>query len=452
MDKLWQTVKNGLKVSIPVHVYKMWIEPIQFLKVAGESIILTCPNNFLKKRVLENFSVLIKKELYRAAGRKLNFLLEVSRGTGKKVKPGKHDVTSINRQLVIPPVKNRPKNGRLLRRDFTFDRFVVGRNNDFAYSAALSLASQKKPVQNALLLLSQPGMGKSHLSQAAGHQILSDCPDERVFYVTAEDFTNEMVVAYRNNSIDVFKNKFRSCCDVLLLEDIHMLSGRTRTQEELALTLDYLCEAGKKIIFSSCMPLKSIAKISDQLKSRIAQSVISEIDPPDFRTRLRILRNKAKEKAITIPEKVSEYMASELTENVRLLESGIIGVATKSCLLGVPIDLSLAESVIRNIVTSNKNITIESIKQAVVKEFGISIKDIVSRSRKQSIVRPRQIAIFLSRRHTEQPIQSIGKSFNRYHATVIHSINTIEKELKLRSVTYKQVKTIERKLVSKNIN
>jgi chromosomal replication initiator protein len=346
----------------------------------------------------------------------------------------------------LPKLGSRPKNGRMLRKDFTFDRFVVGKNCDFAYTAALSLASQKKPSQSALFLLSQTGMGKSHLAQAAGHFILSSFPNERVFYITAEDFTNEMVGAFRNNCIDDFKHRYRTSCDVLLLDDIHLLSGRTRTQEELALTLDYLYESGKKIIFSSCTPLKEIPKMSDHLKSRLSQSLISEIDPPDFSTRVRILQKKAKEKACAIPSAVIEFMAGELTENVRTLESGLIGVLTKSCLLGVPVDLPLAESVVKNIVITQKNITIEGIKKSVCDQFGISIKDIESISRKQTFVRPRQIAIFLCRRHTDQPIQAIGKSFNRYHATVIHSINSVEKELKLKGEMYKLIEIIEKKM------
>ncbi len=450
MEKIWQKVKGTIKETLPSHVYQMWIEPVHFLKANGESIVLICPNNFLRKRILENFGELMKSELSRVAGDGCHFLLEVAKGDGGSYKPlnGKNADTAA--QMTLPGVNIAPKNGRLLRRDFTFDRFVVGQNSDFAYMAALSLASQKKPAQNSLLLFSPPGMGKSHLSQAAGNQILASLPSERVFYITAEDFTNEMVVSFKRNSIDIFKDKYRTCCDVLLLEDIHVLSGRTRTQEELALILDYLNETGKKIIYTSCIPLSKIPKMSDQLQSRIALSLISEIEPPDFQTRVKILRHKARDKALRVPSEVIEFMASELKQNVRILESGLIGVTTKSCLLGIPIDLALAESVVKNIQTTHKNITIDVIKNLVSKEFGISVSDIVSDSRKQAIVRSRQIAIFLSRRYTEQTIQSIGANFNRYHATVIHSINAVEKEIKAKGPMQKQVAIIEGKLTSGN--
>jgi chromosomal replication initiator protein len=335
-----------------------------------------------------------------------------------------------------------------LRKDFTFDQFVVGNNNDFAYSASLSLASKKNTPQNSLFLLSKTGMGKSHLSQAIGHHILSEHPLDRVYYITAEDFSNEMVHAFRHDSINKFKEKYRNQCDVLLLEDVHYLSGKERTQIELALTLDTLFEAGKKIIFSSCYLPVDIPKLNDKLRSRLAYGLISNIDPPNFRTRVRILQKKSKLNGHNLPVDVIHYLASELTEDVRQLESGLIGVTAKSALLGAPIDLRLAESVAKNIVHQQKNITIDSIKKLVCKYYSISIKDIVSSSRKQSIVRPRQIAIYLSRRYTDSPLQAIGRSFNRYHATALHSIKSVEKVLKENGPVQKQVKFLCKRIES----
>ena len=448
MNELWQQVKGTIKRKIPSHVYAMWIEPVHFSRATGDNIVLTCPNNFSRKRVIDNFGSLIKNELNSAAGDGYGFLLEVSRGNEKDKSKVPRKPKTQDMQLTLPRINTRPKNGRLLRKEFTFDQFVVGDNCDFAYMAALSLASQKNPAQNSLFLHSSPGMGKSHLSQAAGHQILSAFPNQRIFYITADDFTNEMVMAFKQNAISEFKKKYRSFCDVLLLEDIHMLSGRTRTQEELALTLDYLNEAGKKIIYSSSIPLAQIPRMNEQLTSRIAVSLISEIVPPDFKTRVKILRHKARNSSICVPSEVIEFMASELKQNVRVMESGLISVITKSRLLGMPVDLALAEDIVKNIVTSRKGITIDVIKNLVSREFGITVKDMTSNSRKQSVVRPRQIAIFLSRRHTKHTIQAIGKNFNRYHATVIHSINAIEKEIKKNGEAQKQLDIIEQKLIA----
>jgi len=454
MENIWQSVKASIKESTPAHVYKMWIEPVEFLKVEDDGVVLACPNILFKRRVWENFGGVIKSELTRLAGRQLRLLLEVSNGgedgsgngngNGKKQKAPVYRTSE--RQLRLPAMDCQPRYGRILRQDFTFDRFVVGENSTFAYNAAVALASQKNKFP-PLFLLSQPGMGKSHLSQAVGHKVLSAFPNERVMYITAEDFTTDMVNSLRNNSITEFKQKYRNNCDVLLLDDIHFLSGRTRTQDELALSLDYLYDSGKKIIFSSTMAVKDIPKLREHLRSRLSQSLVSEIQAPDFSTRFKILQRKSKHYGYQFGMEVLEYMASELTENVRLLESGLLGVATKSRLLNMNVDLALAQSVVKNLAVTRKAITVGAIKKVVCKEFGITEKEIASNSRKKGVVRPRQIAMYLARRHTKQSIQSIGRNFNRYHATVIHSINNIEKAIKAKSDVEKQVAHIDKQLL-----
>ena len=446
MEQIWEEVKSSIKKQIPGHSYRMWIEPMEFIECKGKCIVLSCTNTFSKKRILDYYGSIIEAEIKRASGKAYNFGLEISRKNFKKENPGFKEDNSI--QLPLPGVNLRPYNGRLLRKDFTFDQFVVGNNNDFAYLAALSLASKKDSQQNSLFLLSKIGMGKSHLSQAIGHHILSQSPTEHVYYITAEDFTNEMVSSFRNGSIDEFKKKYRNECDVLLLEDVHCLSGKERTQIELALILDYLFEADKKIIFSSCYLPSDIPKLNEKLISRFSYGLISNIDPPNFRTRVRILQKKSKNNGHNLPGEIIDYLASELTADVRQLESGLIGVTAKSSILGVPIDLDLAESVTQNIIRQRKNITIDVIRKLVCKHFNIAIKDIISSSRKQNFVRPRQIAIYLSRRYTDSPLQTIGKSFNRYHATALHSIGIVERGLKEKGTLQRQVEILSKKLES----
>jgi chromosomal replication initiator protein len=443
MEAIWSEAKASIKSQIPGHSFMMWIEPLQLVNREGQGIVLSCPNAFSKKRVLDHYGSLIESEVSRVAGRSCRLSMEVSRTTVfTRSKP------EDPFQLPLPNLNVRPHNGRLLRKDFTFDQFVVGGNNDFAYSASLSLASRKGAHQNALFLLSKTGMGKSHLSQAIGHHILSQNPSDRVYYITAEDFSNEMVQSFRQGSISAFKEKYRNQCDVLLLEDVHYLSGKDRTQVELAFTLDTLFEVGKKIIFSSCYLPADIPKLNDKLRSRLSYGLISSIEPPSFRTRVRILEKKATFNGHKMPQEVIHYLASELQEDVRQLESGLIGVTAKSSLLGSPIDLNLAESVVRHIVRQRKNITVDAIKKLVCKHYNISIKEIVSSSRKQSIVRPRQVAIYLSRRYTDSPLQAIGRSFNRYHATALHSIQAVERGIKENSPVKTQVEFLCQKLES----
>ena len=444
MEAVWEKVKSVIKNRIPAHSFEMWIEPLDLEKCENGRWVIAPPNFFPKKRVSDLYGNLISAELSTAIGNscKLDFVV------GAKRKPGLAKEQMPDHQLPLLNDSIRPHNGRFLRRDFTFDQFVVGANNDFAYSASLSLASRKDRQQNALFLISKTGMGKSHLSQAIGHHVLSEYPDERVYYITAEDFSNEMVQAFRQDSINKFKGKYRNNCDVLLLEDVHYLSGKERTQVELAFALDSLFEAGKRIIFSSCYLPGDIPKLNDKLRSRLSDSLISSIDPPDFRTRVRILRRKAQCKGYQIPDDVINYLAGELTEDIRQLSSGLNGVAAKASLLGAPIDLNLTESVVKNIVRQRKKITIDVIKKLVCKYYSCSLQEVVSRSRKQRLVRPRQMAIYLSRRYTDAPLQRIGKAFNRYHATALHSIHSIERGLKESSSVQKQVEFFHQKLES----
>ena len=443
MKRVWNEVKASIKSHIPDHSFRMWIEPLRIERCDENGMVLFSPNFFSRKRVLDNYGPMIESEIKRVLGRSCRLSIKIS-ATVALPKSKADD----NLQLSLPNITARPNNGRLLKKDFTFDHFVVGKNNDFAYSASLSMASTKNSSQSSLFLLSKTGMGKSHLTQAVGHFILSENPSDRVYYTTAEGFSNEMVYAYQHNSINSFKEKYRNQCDVLLLEDVHYLRGKERTQIELALTLDTLFEADKKIIFSSCYLPADIPKLDDKLRSRLSCGLISNIDPPDFKTRVRILKKKSKLNGCKIPETIIHYLASELTEDVRQLESGLIGVTAKSLLLGEPIDFKLAESVTKNIIRQRKNITIDVIKKMICKDYKISITDIVSSSRKKSIVRPRQIAIYLSRRYTDTSLQAIGRSFNRYHGTALHSIGAIERELKENGPLQKQVDFFCKKLES----
>jgi chromosomal replication initiator protein len=446
MEAVWKDIKATIKTRIPVHCFRMWIEPLQLESKQDGHWEVCCPNAFFKTRVQEHYGSLIASELDKLLGKPCNLCFTVSKNAVKK--NGNRSQISGFSQLSLPGENIRPHGGRLLRKDFTFDQFVVGSNNDFAYSASLSLASRKDSQQHALFLLSKTGMGKSHLSQAIGHHVLSEYPNERVYYITAEDFSNEMVQAYRHDAIDQFKNKYRTHCDVLLLEDVHYLSGKERTQIELALTLDNLLESGKRIIFSSCYLPADIPKLNDILRSRLACGLISGIEPPNFRTRVRILQRKALLNGYVISDDVIQYLAGELIEDVRQLESGLNGVALKGSLMGVPIDISLAQSVVKNIVRQRKSITIGDIKKLVCKYYNVSTEDIISKSRKQGLVRPRQMAIYLARRYTDQPLQTIGKSFNRYHATALHAINCIERGIKTNSAVQKQVHFFCQKLES----
>jgi chromosomal replication initiator protein len=432
MDQIWPSVKALLKEKIPGHCYRMWIEPITFSESKGNTIILACPNLFSKKRVAEQYASALEEAFSQMMGTAQKILLIVASANNQRSLARKED-----RQMKLPSMDRAFIRGRRLREDYTFDQFVVGKNSDFAYSAALSLAACRQNNRNSLYLLSETGLGKSHLSQAVGHHIVKTFPKERVYYITAEDFMNEMTDSYRSSRIHDFKEKYRQNCDVLLLEDVHFLSGKNGTQEELSNTLESLMNANKKIIYSSCYLPSDIPKLHEKLKSRLCCGLISRIEKPDYKTRLKILKKTAKSGGYAISDDVCQYLASELTQDVRQLKSGLIGVTAKASLLGADADLSLARSVVNNIATTREGITLDAIKRLVCKYYNVTLTDLTSRSRRQAIVRPRQVAMYLSRRYTDHSLQAIGKSFNRYHATTLHALKAVEKGVK-ENVTYQR--------------
>ncbi|MFP4305784.1 MAG: chromosomal replication initiator protein DnaA [Desulfococcaceae bacterium] len=457
MESIWKKAKSAVKRKIPAHSYRMWIEPVVYDRREADAVVVLCPNFFSRKRVLDHYGHLLREELRAAAGEACRLVVEIGRKSRRN--GGKPGGSSRPEESERPRISDAPKTapaerprrtstppsatqlalpggpaplsfGRIMRKNYTFDRFVVGQNNRFAYSAALGLASESKCHHHSLFLSSETGLGKSHLSQAIGHHILNHFPTENVFYITAEDFTNEMVQAFRGGAIDQFKEKYRRKCDVLLLEDVHFLTGKERTQIELALALDDLLNADKKLIFtSSCLPA-NIPRLNDQLRSRLSGGLISNIEKPDFATRVQILQRKMVEHGIQLPRSLIEYLAAELSDNVRQLESGLIGISARVSLAGERVDMRLAQDVVRNITSRSRSITVESIKALVCRHYGVSAEELESRSRKKRIVRPRQMAIYLARKYTDQSLQAIGRSFNRYHATAIHSIGAVEKGVK----------------------
>jgi chromosomal replication initiator protein len=455
LELFWEEVKGQIKRTLPDHSYRMWIDPVELLGHDGHHIRLSSPNSYSVKRLKDNYLPIFMEEFSKLGHKDIQIEFKVTSqdkgGVRKNVKKsGSYPALALkpknSKQMTLPGLNVRFNNGRLLKKGFTFDDFVVGRNSDFAYSASLSLAHGKRNGSNILYLLAKTGLGKSHLSQAVGHHIITHSQSKRVYYVTAEDFTNEMIHSIKTNTIDEFKERYRKKCDVLILEDIHFLAGKDATQKELAITLDYLFEADKKIILSGYELPDDIPKLNDQLKSRLTLGLVTEISAPDYETRVRILKKKSKALGYIIPKDVTEYIAQELSDNVRQLESGLFGVAAKGRLMGYDIDIELAKSVLANIMNIKKRITIESIKKLICDEFSLSEKEIISASRQQRIVKPRQIAIYLSRKYTDQPIKSIGSSFNRYHATAIYAINAVEKELKQKSVLFEQINYLSKKI------
>ncbi len=456
-DSIWAQVKSHIKINIPQHKYNMWIKPVEMVRHDGNVIYLFAPNTVFIQRLKEHFLPMLTKEFEQITKQEVTIEFDTQSRQEKSSKiSDKESAPKKSTPMARPlPKTSQPRlpgfestfyQSRLLKKGYTFDNFVVGDNSNFAYCASLSLAKGQLNGTKILYLMGRCGLGKSHLSQATGQHIISRNPRSRVYYVTAEDFTNEMIYALQHKTIEKFKEKYRRYCDTLILEDVHFLSGKMGTQKELVLTLDYLLDADKRIVFSGYDCPKEIPKLDPQLTSRLSMGLLTELKAPDFATRVKILEKKSTGLDCQIPKPILEFLAQELNSDVRQLESGLFGVCTKANLLNREVDMKLAESVVCQMVQQRKQITLESIKKLVCKEFSVTEKQLLSKSRKQDIVRPRQMAMFLARKYTDLPLKQIGAGFNRYHATALYAMNTVEKQLQQKGQVYQQISYLSKKL------
>jgi chromosomal replication initiator protein len=297
-------------------------------------------------------------------------------------------------------------------------------------------------IWRSLFILSNTGLGKSHLSQAVAHAVMEKDPNLRVIYLTAEDFINEMIFALKNNRIEDFKNKFRRRCDVLLLEEVHFLSGKEKTQIELGYTLDALANENKRIIYTSSFLPQNIPNLAKELSSRLTSGIITTIDKPDFATRIKILGRKASEQGLSLSEDIFHLLARELGSDIRQMESSLRCLKAKSELLRAEINIDLAREVPMPIFPRN----------SVTKEVKISLP--YSRSNLRSWnpnpekvhAYPRNIYVYLCRHHTDMTVEDIGRSLNRNHSTILYASEVIEHKMKVDKKLRNQVEFLSRKL------
>ncbi len=415
MSSLWERLKSALKEKLPEASYKVWIEPIHCLGFFENTLILGCPNHFSLTWIKENYFSIIEEII-----RKQNLSIKVKL-IAEETPPPK----IIQRDLPYDPTR---LIGRRLSPRYTFEEFVVGECNRLAYATCWSLATEKQQG-NIVYLYADTGLGKSHLSQAVGNYLLSNPGKERICYLTAQDFTTQVVKALKNDRLDEFKQKLRGGCEILMLEEVHFFAGKEFTQAELALTLDYLYDAGKTVVLTADRPPQKIPKLDPSLRSRLSAGVLIRINPPDYKTRVNIIKRKAKNQGFEFPEEVVTFLAKHLRGDIRQIESAVIGLVARSSFLRQSIDLSLAKELIQEILPEEPQITKEFILDLVCHHFRITKEELCSKSRERRVTFPRQVAMYLCRKFTGESLQAIGKLFNRDHATVIYAISKVEKAL-----------------------
>ena len=445
MKSVWEKVKSQIKCELPKSSFSLWINPIRFLEQKENLIILGCPNKFSRKWVMENYLSLIHDKFHDSGAASFEIIFKA--GSPKTKNTSDSRCCPHPDQLTLPNVYRNGGGTRLrLNKNFTFDRFIVGRSNEFAYTASNAIANEDPCHYHSLLMLGDTGLGKTHLAQAAGHAILQQNPHSRIYYTTAENFTNEMIFSLKNNRIEEFKNKYRRSCDALLLEEIHFLSGKEKTQTELGYTLDALANENKKIIFTSFLPPKDIPRISKELSSRLTSSLVTSISGPDYDTRVKIFVKKAFDHGILLPEEIIHHLAARLKRDVRQMESALTYLKAKSELLKADIDLDLAKEIVNCFVSREYSITPHDIINLVCKYFKVDQQMLSSKSRKKVHVLPRNIYAYLCRQHTDHTLENIAKKINRSHSSVLHSSELVAHKIKSDQKIKNQVHFLSQKL------
>ncbi len=422
----WKEVINQLQNELSEQEFLMWFRNMEYLGSEESRILLAVPSNFYKDQVTQRYLHRLEGRLFEISGQKLQLHLQVQKREIREEAP------SPALPSAPAPALRRKKKHPQLNSEYNFDRFVRGENNDFAYMASYAIAKNPGKAYNPCLIYGGVGLGKTHLLQAIGNLCYSDFPDLKIVYVTAETFTNEFILSIKENTSHQFKNRYRTV-DVLLIDDIHFLPGKVETQEELFHTFNALYDAGKQMVFTSDRPVSELKALSDRLRSRFERGLNVDLQPPNYETRLAILKKKIEEKKIPIPDKVAELICQNIQTNVRDLEKALTKLIAYAELVNREISLEIAQRQLKDFFSNHeqKNISIDLIQRVVAEYFGLSHLDLRGKKRTKAIAFPRQVAMYITRDLTEYSTTEVGLEFGgRDHTTVMHACQKIEDRIK----------------------
>ncbi len=424
--------------------YNLWIRPIEAKELSGNKAVLYVPSEFQKSVIQANYEKLLR-DAFKAI---LGFDVEIEIHTQEDDYPPEHisfdEIEEKHIQL--------EKSFETAQYDYTFDTFIVGRSNEFAYAACTAVAKDNGTTYNPLFIHGPSGLGKTHLLTAIANEVRKNNAQTNVVYVTGENFANELIDAIKmKRDTKKFHEKYRNA-DVLLIDDIQFIAGKESTQEEFFHTFNELYKDGRQIVLTSDKPPKDMKTLEDRIRTRFESGLIADISTPDFETRMAIIRRKAELLHIMIPDEVCQFIANKLKTNIRQLEGAVKKLKALKHLAGSAPSIAMAQSVIRDILNDDQPvpITIEKIIGEVANVYGVTIDDIRSNKRSSQISTARKVAIYVVREITQMSLVTIGTEFGgRDHSTIVYSINNVEANLKkdvnLRAIVEDIVKNIKDK-------
>jgi chromosomal replication initiator protein len=437
---IWDKSTNIIKKKVSQQNFDTWIQPLEITSMDGGNIHLAVPNKFFKDWLSENYIPIIKESLSAVIGSpvKVHFVIEKF----AEVKGATTQTRHVEPVEKSPPQKKPlgPRMPTSLNLNYGFERFVVGPCNQFSHAACVAVAEQPAKNYNPLFIYGGVGLGKTHLLNAIGLHTLKLNPDRQVLYVPAEEFMNELIGSIRYDRMPKFREKFRHI-EYLLMDDIQFIAGKERTQEEFFHTFNTLHDSGKQIVVTSDKFPKDIPNLEGRLRSRFEWGLVADIQPPEMETKIAILGKKAQENNLNLPNNVAHYIASKSESSIRELEGYLIRIAAYASLAGKEITMDLAKDVLNKILKqgSTTEISIEEIVKTVAGKFNIKINDLKSEKKNKNLVVPRQIAMYLARKLTDESFPDIGaKIGGKDHSTVIYANNkmkkVVEKDVKIKSM------------------
>ncbi len=434
---VWEKAKIVLQDTLSESIYSLWIEPLALHGKENSSLVLSCPDRYFGAYVKQNYLDLITRTVTEIDG-SIDTVLVCDRA--------ERSTHAEPVQMRLPSVPAGGSSVRSLHPRYTFDDFMVGQSNILAQSACRSVSLLDDTVGPCLYINSATGLGKTHLTHAIAHQILESQPMMRLHYLTAQQFASEMVVNIKGNAMERFKRKYQEQCDILLVEDMQSLTGRNKTQQELNEVLDCLIKTGKRVVMTANRSPRELSGIDDEFRSRMSSGLITSIQQPDLDTRRRIISRKAQQQNIELPEVYIDYLAGHVKGDVRRLESTIIAIGARAALNNNRVDEKLVEEVVKFLTDTAADLSSKTVSELVCSKFGVSFDELRSRSRKRVIAFPRQVAMYLCRKHTEDTLADIGKIFKRDHSTVMHAVKVVS-DLNRRDTTVSsQLKILSDKL------
>ena len=405
-NNILEMALERLERDFPPSSLSAWFDDATVVSFADNRLILHSPVQFKKEFIEKKFIDPLQNALAELTGDPIT-------------------VVVVTGEYSAPQTSSSPYD------DYTFERFIVGSSNKFAHAAALAVAQRPAAENNPLFIYGNSGLGKTHLMYAIANVLRRTHPEFRIIYVKGEDFTNELITAIQEGNVQAFRNKYR-IVDLLLLDDVQFIAGKERTQEEFFHTFNALYEAKKQIVLTSDRPPKEINTLEDRMKTRFEWGLLADIQPPDFETRIAILREKSTKMDVSLPDDVSTYIAQNIQANIRQLEGAVKKIKAMHELMGERITVNLAENAIDALRIENPglNPTPERIMEAVANYFYIPVEQMISQNRSKDVAYPRQMAMYMIRQELEYSFPDIAKIFKRDHTTVMHACNKIEEERK----------------------